>query len=29
MYPDIIHDLMKDYGVPKYILDLLDDWMYI
>jgi len=29
MYPGIIHDLMEDYGVPKYILDLLDDQMFI
>jgi hypothetical protein len=29
MYPGIIHDLMEDYGVPQYILNLLDDWMYI
>jgi hypothetical protein len=29
MYPGIIHDLMEDFGVPKYILDLLDDQMYI
>jgi hypothetical protein len=25
MYPGIIHDLMEDFGVPQYILNLLDD----
>ena len=29
MYPSIIHDLMEDFGVPQYILNLMDDWMYI